>query len=53
LSSTPARPRSRPAQLEASAHRLDLGDAAFIHYQPAPLSGNNGPFAPDIDRAWR
>jgi hypothetical protein len=35
-----------PAQLEASAQSLGLGDAAFISYQPAPLSGDNGPFDP-------
>jgi hypothetical protein len=31
-----------PAALEATAAGLELGDAAFIRYQPAPLSGVNG-----------
>jgi hypothetical protein len=35
-----------PGQLEATAQRLGLGDAAFIPYKPAPLSGDNGPFDP-------
>jgi hypothetical protein len=35
---------ARPDQLETSATSLNLGDAAFILYEPAPLSGNNGPF---------
>jgi hypothetical protein len=43
---------ARPAKLEAVAESLGLGEAAFIRYQPAPLSGNNGPFSPDIDRTW-
>jgi hypothetical protein len=33
-------------QLNASATSLGLGDAAFIHYRPDPLSGDNGPFDP-------
>jgi hypothetical protein len=32
------------ASLEASAQRLGLGDAAFIRYEPAPLTADNGPF---------
>jgi hypothetical protein len=37
---------ARPDRLEASAQSLGLGDAAFIPYNPAPLSGDNGPFNP-------
>ncbi len=40
---------ARPAQLEATALRLDLGPAAFIPYRPARLSGDNGPFDPLLD----
>jgi hypothetical protein len=36
-----------PATLEALAKSLHLGDAAFIHYAPPELSGNNGPLRPD------
>jgi hypothetical protein len=32
--------------LQAAATGLGLGDAAFVPYQPPPLSGDNGPFAP-------
>jgi hypothetical protein len=35
-----------PGRLDASAQSLGLGDAAFIPYNPAPLSGDNGPFDP-------
>jgi hypothetical protein len=35
-----------PGRLEAAAQSLGLGDAAFIHYNPDPLSGDNGPFNP-------
>jgi hypothetical protein len=35
-----------PGRLEARAQSLGLGDAAFIPYNPAPLSGDNGPFNP-------
>lgn len=35
---------TRPAALEALARSLHLGDAAFIPYEPAELTGNNGPF---------
>jgi hypothetical protein len=38
-----------PARLEATATDLGLGGAAFIQYHPALLSGNNGPFAANID----
>jgi hypothetical protein len=41
-----------PAALEASANSLNLGDAAFIRYWPAPLSGDNGPFGWNVDRTW-
>jgi hypothetical protein len=40
-----------PGQLEAAATQLGLGDAAFIRYEPATLSGNNGPF--DRDLGWK
>lgn len=40
---------AQPDRLEAVAHSLGLGDAAFIHYKPAPLSGDNGPFNPSLD----
>jgi hypothetical protein len=32
--------------LQASASALGLGDAAFVHYTPSALSGDNGPFDP-------
>jgi hypothetical protein len=32
--------------LQASASALGLGDAAFVHYEPPALSGDNGPFDP-------
>jgi hypothetical protein len=40
-----------PSALEASAASLaaadpSLGSPAIIPYEPAPLSGNNGPFDP-------
>jgi hypothetical protein len=37
---------AQPRRLEATARSLDLGDAAFVHYWPDPLSGDNGPFDP-------
>jgi hypothetical protein len=37
---------AEPQKLEAFANGLGLGDAAFIQYQPPPLSGDNGPFDP-------
>ena len=37
---------TRPWALQASATGLALGDAAFVPYQPPPLSGDNWPFAP-------
>jgi hypothetical protein len=33
-----------PRALQAAASALGLGDAAFVPYQPPPLSGDNGPF---------
>jgi hypothetical protein len=41
---------ARPDRLEATATSLALGDAAFIPYEPAPLSGDNGPFGWDFGR---
>jgi pimeloyl-ACP methyl ester carboxylesterase len=35
-----------PSRLQRTAVALGLGDAAFVPYQPWPLSGNNGPFHP-------
>ncbi|MBV8947095.1 MAG: hypothetical protein JOZ95_16835 [Solirubrobacterales bacterium] len=35
-----------PARLNAAAAATGLGDSAFIPYEPAPLSGDNGPFDP-------
>jgi hypothetical protein len=32
--------------LQATASALGLGDAAFVHYEPPALSGDNGPFDP-------
>ncbi len=40
---------AQPKALEATARSLDLGDAAFIHYRPDRLSGDNGPFDPLIN----
>jgi hypothetical protein len=37
---------AQPAKLQASALGLDLGDAAFVHFEPPALSGDNGPFDP-------
>jgi hypothetical protein len=37
---------AQPQALQASASALGLGNAAFVHYQPAALSGDNGPFDP-------
>jgi hypothetical protein len=37
---------AQPEMLQASARALGLGDAAFVHYQPPALSGDNGPFDP-------
>jgi hypothetical protein len=38
-----------PDQLEAVARSLHLGDARIINYHPWALSGDNGPFNPNID----
>jgi hypothetical protein len=35
-----------PWALQGAATGLGLGDAAFVPFQPPPLSGDNGPFAP-------
>ena len=37
---------AQPQALQASASAFGLGDAAFVHYQPPALSGDNGPFDP-------
>ncbi len=44
---------AKPRKLEAAARSLDLGDAAFIHYRPDRLSGDNGPFDPLTDSTAR
>jgi hypothetical protein len=41
-----------PAALNASAAASGLGPSAFIPYDPAPLSGDNGPFNPWTEGAW-
>jgi len=41
-----------PAALNASASSLNLGAAAFIPYQPARLTGYNGPFNPFTEGIW-
>ena len=37
---------AQPQTLQASASALGLGDAAFVHYEPPALSGDNGSFDP-------
>ena len=37
---------AEPQKLEAFATSLGLDPAAFVSYQPLPLSGDNGPFDP-------
>jgi hypothetical protein len=37
---------AEPQKLQELATSLGLGEAAFIHYQPPALSGNNGSFDP-------
>jgi pimeloyl-ACP methyl ester carboxylesterase len=37
---------AEPQKLEEFANGLDLDTAAFVQYQPLPLSGDNGPFDP-------
>ncbi len=37
---------AQPQKLEAFATSLGLDPAAFVSYQPLPLSGDNGPFDP-------
>jgi hypothetical protein len=41
-----------PAALNASAAQSGLGAGAFIPYEPAPLSGLNGPFNPFRQGIW-
>jgi hypothetical protein len=36
-----------PWALQAAATRLELGDAAFLPFDPPPLSGDNGRLTPD------
>jgi hypothetical protein len=36
-------------KLQEAAESLDLGGAAFVRYQPAKLSGDNGPFDPSLN----
>ena len=43
---------AQPAQLEASATGLGLGPAAIIPYEPARLTGINGPFNPYLDATY-
>jgi hypothetical protein len=43
---------AEPDSLQASATGLGLGEAAFINYEPQPLSGNNGGFGRGEDRFW-
>jgi hypothetical protein len=35
---------AQPQALQSSASALGLGDAAFVHYEPPTLSGDNGSF---------
>jgi hypothetical protein len=37
---------AEPQALQASARDLGLGDAAFVHFEPPALSGDNGSFDP-------
>jgi hypothetical protein len=37
---------AQPQALQATASALGLGDAAFVHYKPPALSGDNGSFDP-------
>ena len=37
---------AQPQALQASASALGLGGAAFVHYEPPALSGDNGSFDP-------
>ena len=37
---------AQPRKLQKLAVGLGLGDAAFVDYEPAALSGDNGPFDP-------
>jgi hypothetical protein len=37
---------AQPRELQESALALGLGEAAFVHFKPPPLAGDNGPFDP-------
>jgi hypothetical protein len=37
---------AQPQALQASASAIGLGDAAFVHFKPQALSGDNGSFDP-------
>jgi hypothetical protein len=37
---------AQPQALQVSASASGLGDAAFVHFEPQALSGDNGPFDP-------
>ncbi len=41
---------AQPQKLQDFANGLGLDSAAFTQYQPLPLSGNNGPFDPGVNR---
>jgi hypothetical protein len=43
---------AQPDNLNATAASLGLGASAFIDYHPAPLSGDNGPFSPDLRHSF-
>jgi hypothetical protein len=38
---------AEPRKLQERAESLGLGEAAFVGFRPAPLSGDNGPFDPN------
>jgi hypothetical protein len=40
---------AEPQKLNAFAESLALDSSAFVHYQPLPLSGDNGPFDPVLN----
>jgi alpha-beta hydrolase superfamily lysophospholipase len=40
---------AQPQKLQQLAVTLGLDPAAFVQYQPIPLSGNNGPFDPAVN----
>jgi alpha-beta hydrolase superfamily lysophospholipase len=41
---------AQPQKLQDFANGLSLDPAAFVQYQPLPLSGNNGPFDPGVNQ---